>query len=431
MTSPEAAAAWWVPPHARLAARLAQVLDLACRNLARLDALAEHWQEESADRVVRLRDKIATEAALLLLVARRVAPHPAGEEVARRCEELGRLLAPLIRTARLRDLLVTAPQTAATLGAGHVFLEAAGLPDDGFAALVTEALAQGFAATVERVPYRLMDQRWTWGLLPGAPPPTHADLLPHSILASRAHPLFMSQSDAYAATHAVMYLTDFGRTPLPAEGLDAAHVRALVEAGMAWHLGTEDFDLLVEFLLDAHCLKASRSAYAALAWHALERVWDELGFVPGPVFDAAHYRGLRGEAADAYAFQTMYHTNFVAGMLCAVALLEPEAADPPTEEGEGSRMERLLAHLFAIQGTKATPQAAWLRALPEAPPPDEALLPVLGDLVLIEAGRRQDWRCLAAALEDLHGWGVGPTPTMLQARWLLDRVRTRGPSPGG
>jgi hypothetical protein len=398
-------------------------LAFARSNIERLDSFSRHWREND-DRVIRLQDKVCTEAALLLLLARRASP--GRMELDKECTALGELLAPAIRTGRLRHLLVCSPQVAATLGAGHIFLTDAGFPDASFDELVLGNLEAGFAETVERVPYRLLDQRWTRNLLRQRPQ-SFDDLLPLSILDSRAHPFYMTETDAYAATHAIMYLTDFGRAPLPA-GLDAMRVSALVDSGLAWHVLSEDFDLLVEFLMDAGCLGMAHSPCSRFAWQLVDHIWTDFGFLPGPTFNAAEYKTLSGEAAAAYAFQHLYHTNFVGGMLCAVSLLHPDATQetPDTILQEAAPLEYLLGCALGIRGTKCSQESAWFKLLPNASVADGELMRIVSDAALIEAARRSDWAMLERIRMECRCWKIPATATMREADWLCERLRTHG-----
>jgi hypothetical protein len=403
----------------RAAIGLASVLNFARGHIERLDEYSVQWQTGETG-AIRLVDKVATEGALLLLLARRVASEWA--DVDSGCAALAAELVPRIRNPRLRRLLVRSPQTAATLGAGHVFLTAAGFPDATFDELVRGALDDGFAETVERVPYRLLDQRWTRNLT-ASDRRGFDDLLSFSILRSRAHPFYMTQADAYAITHAIMYSTDFGRHRLPAR-LDPERVRAMVEEGLAWHILSEDFDLLVEYLICAECLGMRASPYAQFADRLVHRTWAELQFLPGPTFDPQRYRGLARKAADAYAVEHMYHTNFVGGMYCAVRLgaaVECQPAPACDESVDG--IERLLAHALSIDGTSASIRSAWFLAVADTPAPSRALEGVLWDAVAIEAARRDDWTQAEALVSLATEAGLPPTSTLRELNYMQARLR--------
>ena len=395
--------------------RLATQLSFATNQVRRLDQNAGFWPD-SGHPTIRLRDKVATEAAMLLLLSRRA------EAV---CGDLkpfnDALMAPLtreIRSERLHRLILRQPHVAATLGAGSTFLSAAGNPEPGFDALIESTLEQGFGGCVERVPYRQLDQLWTRNLLAAKPQPIE-EALAGSILHSRAHPFFMTESDAYAVTHAIFYASDFGQSALP-PSLDAARVSEMISSGIAWTLVAEDFDLLIEYLMCAACLGESDSPAARLGWHVVDRVWNHLAFLPGPTFDPERYRALSGEAADAYACEQMYHTNFVAGMLCALRICFPARdAVPLSSAVDCETIEDLLATGLAITGTTMTVRAPWFRALDDAPLEDAGLMAVLWDAIAIEAVRRDDRR----AIERLIGMvSTEFSRTAHELHWLLDRL---------
>ncbi len=383
-------------PVADFEARLECVVRFAVAHVRHLDGYARFWVEEQAHRI-RLTDKIAAEAAMLLMLGCR-ASRP-GTSLAKACALLGEALAPLIRTDRLRRLIVRSPQVAATLGSAHIYLTAAGFPDPDFDALIDEPFEEGYWDSVERVPYRALDQRWTRNLIESEPAPFD-DLLVKSILRSPAHPFYMTEGDAYAVTHAVMYVTDFGRSPLPSL-LSRPGVEALVGVGLAWHLVSGDFDLLVEFLICAECLRMRENPAARFAAYVVDRVWRELEFLPGPTFDPARYRTLAGFEAAAYAFHHMYHTNFVAGMYAATRLAAGDSGSPERppvapRDCDTGRLEHLLALAMNVGGPRAVPESPWFAALDTAPVETADLERLIWDSVAIEAVRQEDWDCVAA-----------------------------------
>jgi hypothetical protein len=399
-----------------LVRRLVAQLCFARCQIERLDRNAYFWPE-SGHGVIRLRDKVATEAALLLLLARRVErAHPG---IARANDALAAVLLPEIRSERLHGLILRQPQVAATLGAGSLFLAAAGHPDPRFGLLIEEALDQGFGECVERLPYRQLDQLWTRNLTASPPRPIEP-VLAQSILMSRAHPLFMTEADAYAVTHAIFYASDFGAAP-PPNMLPAIRTRDMVRSGIAWHIVSEDFDLLCEYLMCALCLGDAESAAARFGLHVVDSIWSMLDFLPGPTFDAARYRALSGAEADAYACEQMYHTNFVAGMLCALRITQGEhpADVKPTDE-LASQLETMLALGFAIAGTTISIRSPWFTSLDAAPLSDAELLPLLWEAFAIEAARRGDLQ----AMEALAKFEPSPpSPTGMELRFLLARLQ--------
>ena len=345
---------------------LEAVLQFAATNIRQLDRKADLWREE-LDAYVNVADKVIIETALLLLVSARI-PYQTGK-ISKLHAELLAQLAPLIRTERNRALLIRYPHTAAALGIGHIALTELGDHDAEFDLLIRRAFESGYVEAVERLPYRTMDVRWLRGLLYPKQPPAFDDLMTASILANRAHPIQLSVSDTYALTHALMYVTDFGTRLLP-KGFDASELRANVDAALAYHLLSDNLDLLGELLMSAVMLGPPWSPYTAFGWSLLTTLWDQLSFLPSPTFDTEVYATLSNAEQASYTFRHLYHTMYVGGMLCSILLLQREdqpaltAWIPPTWNylhafKQCRRAVRLAADFCQDRVDDDEPRAQW------------------------------------------------------------------------
>lgn len=431
--------------HGRLLARLLAALAAARGWLRRLDQFrasqdARPDPESVEDELLGPTDKFVVETAQLVLLASRVPG--LSDEVRAAVQALAGELDVVVRSGRARLILARVPHTALSgLGAAHIFLSRAGVPDRAFDAVVRSAVADGYVDTFERIPVRAIERRWVQSLLDGRPAAVPDDLIQHSILVSRAHPIYMSIADAYVLTHAVWYVSDFGASSAPSI-LNARGVAALVDAAMAWRLVEDDYDLLCELLMDASVLRSPWSPYARLAWHLLERAWDEMGYLPGASFDESVHAALEGDAADAYAFWHCYHTSHVAGMLCALLLRHPESGpgnawEPPgcrdpavaaeRERADGSLRpytpvaSARLSALGSRPALEAAQCRAWVRALADTPLANQELLMVLLDASLIRDARRYRLECLADGLADVMRLGIPASPTTIEAASFLAR----------
>jgi hypothetical protein len=100
---------------------------------------------------------------------------------------------------------------------------------------------------------------------------------------------------------------------------------------VAWLLVTEDFDLLMEAIMVAVYLRVPWSPHMQIALHYVMATWDRLGFLPGPSLNTDKLRELIDagprEKVREYVFCNIYHTMYVAGLLCA-SLLAVETAGP-------------------------------------------------------------------------------------------------------
>ncbi len=332
------------PKRDELLIRLIYVLEFVQNNIHQLDRYAAHWENIDSGSG-RLEDKIVSESTLLLMLADRVADPPA--ELSVLISKLRKTLSCLIRSERNHIIIMRNPQAASIFGTGHSFLTCMGDRDSGWDLLISKALNQGFDETKEKYPYRLLDRIWINRLMGVSQKVGEQEVLKFSIIQSRAHPFYMTSNDAYAYTHTPMYLTDFGRRSLEPL-VDINHVIQNVNTSLAWQILVEDFDLLGEFLIDYVLLNQPWNAHAKLAWSVIVAVWDELGFLPGPSFDGNVYVKLDHEQKGAYAFKEMYHTNLVAGMLCAILLVQEKNEDDLLSNGRFAIEQSLLRELDKV-----------------------------------------------------------------------------------
>lgn len=409
---------------AGLRVRLHAELHRAAQGLQRLDAHARWWADEE-NSLLRRQDKVAAEAVLLAFLATRV-PDPEG----RLGPAAGALVEAAehhIATVRNHAILRRFPQTAATIGVGFVLLECLGRGVPEVTARLRRAATGGYLTLSERSVFRLMDARWTYRLLDPALAPPPAELTPLSTLAARPHPVHTMNEDAYALTHAVFYLTDFGSRPAD------ANLRALtagvLEPYLAWNTLRPDLDLLGELLAAALMLGHTDSPAFRFAWRLVFDSWDA-GRLAGPEYDAARAAALQGDERDAYEFSENYHTQFVAAILCAVALTvvpratteqTPPADLRPLTERAGAAAERAAqvtdggaepgvacpadsllewcaARLLLLRGADVAHPPPWLQTAANPAVPRDEVVAVLHDALLTEAGRGYNLLQLAEAL---------------------------------
>lgn len=403
------------PPEALLA-RVAQSLRFAHHNLARIDQFVLEWGAES-DHVVRLTDHVANLGALLVLMSGRV-PAPHAERIAERRDQVARRLLPLVRTPRLHDLLVRAPQYGVTLGNAHVLLSAAGYPDADFDALVASTYSEGFHRLEDFPPWVQITHRWIEHLAMGGGPSAFRDLVPFSLLSGRTHPIYWSSEDTLAVTRSIFGMTDFGRQSLP-PALRPSHVRGIIDAGLAWALFAEDTESLLRFLIASLCLGDAPSPYAALAREQIERIWTQLAFLPGAGFETEAFNTLTGDAAAAYAFEQLHVANALGGVLSALELAQRPIQRPPSFQ-EIVPLEPWIARRLSIRGTRSTINSAWVATVASSSLSDRELIRIMGDGILIEACRQYD---LAAAERTLTLLDPPATPTRAEAESYLARQR--------
>jgi hypothetical protein len=415
-----------------LLARLAATLELVDRNLARVERYFPYWRSLDGlhpQRVGRLEDKIASELALFVMLVHRLPPEFRSTFDAV-IEGIAARLEPLVRNQRFQREIATSPEAACVFGLGHIYLTQAGLPDPAWDRLVLPPLRAGFAATKDRPPHQILARLWAAELAGIETDNARWErALSLSIVASRAHPIYMTEDDGYAYTHCLMYAADFGRRPIPAPL--AAEAMSVVSAAVSWTLTEPDFDLLAEFLLCQTFLDPPWSAQATVAWRSLCAVWDSLDFVPGPTFDEATFRALEDDARRAYAFKEVYHPNVVAGALCCALLqladgLVTDARDWTVTSDE--LLAPALKRLRRLRGVRSGHRAAWELVARENDHSD-ATAHTLAEAAVLQALRALEFDDAANALRDLERSGYEATRTVREAREHLRRSKVSDDAP--
>lgn len=437
--------------------RLLLVLGHGADELTRLETYAQTWKDEG-DALLRLQDKVAAEALLLAYLASRVS----GDN--RRLQEAVTTLRVRaeehIVTNRNAALLRRFPQTAATLGVGFVLLSQFGRLLPNIEKLLRQAVTRGFTTLSERSTFRLMDTRWTYGLLDSGLVRPVDELLPLSTLGASPHPIYTMNEDNYALTHAIYYVTDFGRK-LPLTFPQAQ--TPFLDSFLAWIAIRGDLDLLGEFLIATLTLHQPRTPAFRFAWHLLFKAWDDNGGLTGPEFSSAHFTELQGTEADAYAFSENYHTTFVGGILCAVALtvpwpdLWPHGAESaatiqptlvrrcteaavrahnvvthiPVYELSPPQVEDLLewtaSRLLMLLGAPPEPAPLWLRTASDCNLSRDEVARVLFEALLIEAAKSYRLVQLSEALAVGAPHAMLRSPTFTRAlEFLLDQELDNG-----
>ena len=354
-------------------------------------------------------DKPLAETAMLLYVASTVDGEP---EVAEAIDELAAVVAPHARSPRVALGLALHPSICLQLAMPHILLRRLGRPDAGFDRVLSASLGSSARRGHEVVPHRALETAWLESLWRGAPVEGLDAAARSSVL---GHPLDLisgTREDAYAHTHALMYFTDFGYEggrPLPRQ---RAEILAESAALLARSLLLGDYDLAAEALMAWPLTGASWSPAAAFGFRVLAELEDEVGFLPAKNGTPEKFAQLAGEERTRYALAASYHTVYVMGMLCALALRDPP---PALEESSGDADE-----LLALLPEKDVP---WRRTLDGLRPAQRgSLRSLLLDVALLDSARGNDFGGVATLLELAVRHSLAATPVCSQAAELLQRV---------
>ena len=225
------------------------------------------------------------------------------------------VIAPRLRATSVLQRLLWMPSRASMFGVGHALVSLAGRPFEALDAVVADLARHPLSGSREVSPYEALESEWVLRLIGASPLRSKSGPL---MTARPAHPLFMTEDDAYAFTHTVLYRTDLGRRRLnTSERLVASD---LADAGVTWSLARADFDLTGEMLLAAVLSGAPSTPAAAFGLAVLEHVWDDAGFVPD--------RAMAGFKQDSgrdplRLFYAIYHANLVGALLMTALLNRP------------------------------------------------------------------------------------------------------------
>ena len=408
---PSSAPSSWDRPD--LVRRLGLALNIARRTVEHLGESGYHDDDAAAGSFGP--DKPLAETAMLLYVAQGVAGL-AGEE--RRVQELARLLAPLARSQRTAVALALHPSICLQLAMPHILLSQLGQPDPHFDSLLALSIGSMAHRGREVVPHRTLEAMWLRSLWSHTPPgPEFDEAAASSVMNHSLDLLWGCREDAYAHTHTFMYFTDFGHAP---RAWPRPRSQMLEESSglLARSFLLEDFDLAAEVLMAWPFTGAPWSAAASFGFRVLAQLEDRVGYLPAGNGVPEKFNHLQGNERTRYALAASYHTAYVMGMLCALAL-RPQSAPPQRVTGPLVTAS-LIDELLAMIPVADTPWQHTWRSLPSLE--QRALGPFLLDMALLTQVRSHGYAAAGQLLRMAATHGIAYTPVCAQTAELLERI---------
>jgi hypothetical protein len=400
-----------------LTRRLCHSLDVAAISLKRLASTGYRDAVEPSNSLPS--EKLISETAMLLVAASGVKDT---EAVAQRIICVAAQLIPHARSAKMRLGLCLRPGLAWDYGLAHICLQRLGHIDSEFDRLFRQAIRSQAAEGRERTPHRVLEIEWMRRMLGGSPTTMPDACSIASQQSALAHPMDLfggTREDVYAFTHAIMYTADFNLQPAsfprPREALLAE-----AEAALARALDEEDYDIGGELLLAWPSTGTMWGASAAFGFRVLADVESAVGFLPVAATRIDRLNRLEGECRADYLTATAYHTVFVMGLLCAVALgnqREPPRHIPSQNSRPGSAVA-ILPYL-----SDSSRRRHWQDSLDRLKPGE---VDAVSGLLLIIAFHRRiaayDFEGVMRLLELAVSLGMSDTPAASQAAEMLHRV---------
>lgn len=217
-----------------------------------------------------------------------------------------------------KERIVRRPEYFQIYAMIYVVLQQCNVIDDTYRATIQRILDQGYVTATETTPMRLLDRRhlldcgsFIHGL------PSYEELYQWTLL-KRTPPVFsLTDTDVYAITHTLFYITDFGRGTAPPMFAEEhlATVRWMVEILLGLYLRRQHWDLVGELLLSCYCLHWYPDIIFELAWEGLLAAQLSDGAVPGPRFSEEQCSELDDSQRSQYRFEQNYHTTIVSAIV--------------------------------------------------------------------------------------------------------------------
>lgn len=402
-----------------LVRRLCHVLDTAARVISTL-APNGYVDAEEPDNSVRP-EKVISETAFLLRAASTVAFH---NEISVRVERVANLLIPFARSERIALGMCLQPALSMDYAQAHICLNQLGYPDHTFDELLRQADSSEARHGKERVPHRVLEMDWLVRIWNGSVQPTSIpDAAYTSVLNRTMDLLHGTREDVYGFTHALMYLRDFNRNPLP---LPRSREEILSEAQalLARCLEEQDYDLGGEVLLAWPLTSAQWSSGPIFAFRVLMKVEDKAGFLPTPMTRLERLQRLTGDARNRYLLATTYHTIYVMGLLCSLAL-QPGFTPPKTipECPRTGISQLILSYLDSDNSTPHWREEAELLTEQER----DSIAELLFSIALYRKVKQKQYGTARELLEHADRFGLLCCPSAIQTAELLERLARCAP----
>ena len=385
-------------PLADLEARLVRALDLAM--IVVQDFADAGYTDDVVPQLSFGPDKVIAETTILAYAAAGATANPV---VTQKVAALADVLAPLCRSRRTLVDLAQRPARAFKYAVPHVLLNRLGRHNDDFDAFIARQCDMAQQMADDLPPCARLERHWIgqmWREDAARPSMPH---LQGTVAEQPFDVLGASREDTYALTHILFYLSDFGRQPVPGLPRGRRAVLADVQACLARYLDAEDYDLCGELLMAWPQLRAPWDPVAAFCFRVLAGVEDFVGVLPCGNVDYTRSSSMAPAARQRYARATAYHTAYVMGFLCAVALRH---GAPPLHAQISSPSPLVWPELLDLVNPG---RGHWLPIFQELPVGEKpALTELVADTALVQAVAQRDYPRVgkALALADQGGvWG--------------------------
>jgi hypothetical protein len=152
-------------------------------------------------------------------------------------------------------------------------------------------------------------------------------LYTNTALAVAPDALYVDREAAYAITHTLFYLSDWGRRPPPFDEAEAERVTRILECLIVHYWRLRHWDLLGELLANRVSMPVRSSRLATSASAAFLNAWRPDGCIPGEGREIKGIDKSPPSERESLIFHACYHSTLV-GVLYCVSALESTSLRP-------------------------------------------------------------------------------------------------------
>jgi hypothetical protein len=174
----------------------------------------------------------------------------------------------------------------------------------------------GYLYAGETVPELYFERDFVYWKANYCKAPNWLHLYEQTSLGNRFNSLSINEDHAYAATHTLFYVTDFGNQSFPWLLREHERLAAILEMFLLHYLRVGHWDLVGELLINLHSLGKNGSTIYKEAAAGFQNAWKNNGAVPFQQGISYFKKTLHPEET----FTMYYHTTLVGILYCATAM---------------------------------------------------------------------------------------------------------------
>lgn len=235
-------------------------------------------------------------------------------EVEPRIQRFLQLIASVWQQPQYQERISRRPEFFQIYTMIYIVLQQCNVINEESKQFIQQVIDQKYVIAAETTPMRLLDRRHMLdcGKFQHSMPP-YEEIYRYTLLAQTPELVYFTDTDVYAVTHTLFYLTDFGRTSSPVlQGEHLTRLQWIIEILLGLYLRHKNWDLVGELLLDCYCLHWYPAVVFDLAWETIGNNQLAEGAIPGPRYSQEQQEKLEDDTARKhYSFEENYHTTIV------------------------------------------------------------------------------------------------------------------------